>query len=172
MGIVVKCFQSNRSSVQSLQSPHPTHHIFNFTTFPIGHTPNTKRSLSMPSERTVTIRSHTPQTAPMKRFNKKDHKNLIGLTLPPHPASTAKQASYSTSQLPHRRLNSMPMLPPHNSLPQLPILPTPPYSANTIYNFISLWPLGCSEMHSLFLIHLYINRTMLFDEHCQLLVRL
>lgn len=36
--------------------------------------PNTKRSLSMLSERTVTIRSHTPQTALMKRFNKKTTK--------------------------------------------------------------------------------------------------
>ena len=96
MGIVVKCFQSNRSSVQSLQSPHPTHHIFNFTTSPIGHTPNTKRSLSMPSERTVTIRSHTPQTALMKRFNKRPQKKK-NQSLSPHPASTARKRATRNS---------------------------------------------------------------------------
>lgn len=57
LGIVVKCFQSNRSSLQSLQSPHPTHHIFNFTTFPIGHTPTiTQKSTCSP------IKPHTTQT--------------------------------------------------------------------------------------------------------------
>lgn len=80
-----------------------------------------KRSLSMPSERTVTIRSHTPQTATMKRFNKKTTKNRK-TRLPHHiqPPPQKKRAT-CTSQLPLRRLKSMSMLPPPNSLPQLPV---------------------------------------------------
>ena len=102
--IIVKCFQSNRSSVQHLQSPHPTHHIFNFTTFPIGHTP------------TIT---QNPTCSPIK----------------PHPASTAKEANHTTSQLPLRKIKVnvnavatqflIPTLrPQHRLIQQIPATPS------------------------------------------------
>ena len=89
LGIVVKCFQSNRSRLQSLQSPHPTHHIFNFTTFPIGHTPTITKIIHMLTDKTTPntnalcqchqnapspSEATNPQAAPMKRFNKKGYK--------------------------------------------------------------------------------------------------
>ena len=58
-------------------------------------TPNTNalcqchQNAPSPSEAT------NPQAALMKRFNKKATKNLTNQTLPPHPASTAKQASHT-----------------------------------------------------------------------------
>ena len=57
-----------------------------------------KRSLSMPSERTVTIRSHTPQTATMKRFNKKTTKNRK--TRLPHHIQPPPQKKASHMHLP------------------------------------------------------------------------
>lgn len=133
LGIVVKCFQSERSSVQSLQSPHPTHHIFNFTTFPIGHTPTITQKIHMLTDKTThntndPCQCHqnapSPSEAkplkppPVERFNKKTAKTLKNR--PSHHIQPQRQTSEPQhSQFPLRRLKSM--LPPHNSLLQLPV---------------------------------------------------
>ena len=141
--IVVKCFQSNRSSVQSLQSPHPTHHIFNFTTFPIGHIPNTNAPCqchqNAPSPSEATPLKLPP---PMKRFNKKTAKKTKKQTLSPHPASTAKQASHT--HLPTSTQKSKVNVNATSSQFLTPNSPSPtsPHSANPLHTFISLWHLG------------------------------
>ncbi len=119
--IIVKCLQSNRSSVQSLQSPHPTHHIFDFTTFPIDHPSDThqqsqKKSTCSPikpnpiQNAPCQCYQNAPspseatniQTAQMKRFNKKDRKKRQNLTLSPHPAPP-----------PNKRATTLPTPPPN-----------------------------------------------------------
>ncbi len=121
MGIVVKCFQSEQDSVQSLQSPHPTYHIFNFTTFPIGHTPNTNapcqchQNAPSPSEATPL---KPPQGNVLIKRPQKTEKPDSLTTSSLH---RKKKRATCTSQLPLRRLKSMSMLPPPNSLPQLPV---------------------------------------------------